>query len=345
MEIYFFLFFFFFFFSFWGLGKKSSFLVVFLLSIILGFRSERIGIDTSTYIEYYDSLSLDIFSGYMEKGFNLVAVICKFFNLSAYGFNFVVALMTLFPYYYIITRFGNEKINGYGLFFLYSLGFYFLMFNGIRQFLAMSFILLGYDRLDRGKMAAFIMLVIIASFIHLSSLSAFLMIIITRMKLTLKKVFVLLLVSYVIGVLANENFLGSIAGRYASHVDNFGLRDNMLYSLTIGLLSNLFFFWLFRCDSSLSDNNWIKFNVLSIVVLNLMSNLVMGPRLVYIFSITSIVAMSLYMNSNKLNKLVKSIAYLYATITFARFIIPELLSSGLDGSLVPYEIEFHIFNS
>lgn len=331
-------------FSFYRMGNRIYLLLFLVLSVVLGFRSKIIGIDTSTYIDYYNSISLDIFSGYMEKGWNLIAVVCKFFNFTAYGFNFVVALLTLLPYYYVALSFKNTRTTGYVCFFVYSLGFYFLMFNGMRQFLAISLLLIGYSCLVKGCVGKFIMYVILASFVHMSSLCALVLLFVLKIKMTTKRIIFALLFSFVIGIYTNEFFWRLVAGRYVSNVEDYGLRSGLLYTFTVGLLTNLFYIWLLYCKPLSLNNLWIRINLFSVFILNIMSNLVIGPRIVYIFSVTSILALSVYASQSYASKLVKPVIYLYSTLMFIRFLVPELLSVGSDGCLIPYEMNLEIFD-
>ena len=92
----------------------------------------------------------------------------------------------------------------------------------------------------------------------------------------------------------------------------------------------------------LSNNVWVKFNIFSVAIFNLTSNLVMGARLVYFFSICSIITYSLYAVSTK-KKIVPFMIYLFAIVTFIRYLAPEVLKYGMDGSLVPYAMNFQFF--
>lgn len=342
MEIYLVLFVLLLFFSIYGMGKRMMIFIVFVLSLVLGFRSDEVGTDTIGYVDYYNSLSLDIFSGYMEKGWNAIAVVCKFFNLSAYGFHFVISMLTLSLISIVCLKINDERISGLVFFLFFSLGFYFHMFNIMRQLLAMSIVLLGYMQLTQGKKVVFFIYVGIACFIHLASIFALLMLISNRYTFTVRKVLFLLLVSFVIGIVASESFFIFFAGKYAHDVDDFGFRVGPGFILIVGALTNLFTLWLYKMVPQLSDNTWVKYNIFSVVIFNLLSNLVMGARLVYFFSVCSIIAYSLYAVNSK-TKLVPFIIYLFAGVTFVRYLVPEIVNYGAEGSLVPYAMKFEIF--
>ena len=330
------------FFSIYGVGKRMLLLILLIMSFVLGFRSEEVGTDTSGYIDYYNSLTLDIFSGYMEKGWNSIAIICKFFNLSAYGFHFIISMLTLLPVGIACLKIADDKITGLVFFLLFSFGFYFHMFNIMRQLLAMSIVLLGYVKLAEGRKRSFMLCIFIASFIHLASMFALLMLITVRYTLTIKRVIFILVVSFIVGIVASESFFRLFAGKFAHDIDDFGFRMGANFILIVGGLTNLFTLWLYKMVPQLSNNVWVKFNIFSVVIFNLASNLVMGARLVYFFSICSIITYSLYAVSTK-KKIVPFMIYLFAIVTFIRYLAPEVLKYGMDGSLVPYAMNFQIF--
>lgn len=326
--------------SFRGISKLGMLAFLLGLAVILGFRDSQIGVDTRNYVDYFNETS-DIFEGYMEKGWNVIVVFCKFLGLSAYGCNFIVALLSLYPFYYLTKEYNDYRINGCVLFLLYSLCFYFLMFNGMRQHLAISILLMGYYFLSKTKTVLFIACLLIACTIHISSLLALLMLFVNKNEMKVTHVIWALFISFFIGFFLGEAFFLNVSGKYAHDVEG-GLRTGAIYVLVYGLLTNLFTIWLYKQSPDLRNNFWIKCNIISVVVLNLLSNLIIGPRVVYIFSITSVIALSLYLRYSS-NKLIPVVVYLYSLALFVKFLIPEILIYGFDGSLVPYCMNFQPF--
>ncbi len=323
-----------------GANNKILLSIFIVLAVVLGFRSDSVGMDTYPYIRYYAYVS-DLTDGYMERGWNIMLFFFKMMGFSAYGFNFIVALLTLIPYYIVGISFKDKKISGYILFLLYSLGFYLLMFNGMRQFLAMSLILMGYKFLENKRIVLFIFFVLLATTIHTSSFLAFALLFIFKIRLNTKKTFIALSLTYVTGIFLGETFFLSVTGKYAHDIYDFGFRNSFMYTLVVGLLTNAFTIYIYEKNTSLQNNFWVKCNVVSVIVLNLLSNLVIGPRIVYIFSITSVFALALYLRYS--SKQVYLLTYLYSIVTFSRFILPEILAYGREGSLVPYSMTFLLF--
>ena len=329
-----------FFLSIKGVRNFTMFLVIGIMAVVLGFRSETVGMDTYPYMRYYEYVT-DLTYGHMEIGWNAMCVVGNKIGLSPYDFNFVVAILTLIPYYFIAISFKDRKLNGYVLFSLYSLGFYLLMFNGMRQFLAMSIILLGYKCLEKNKIIYFLIFIFLATTIHYSSFLAIALLPMLKIRLNTNRIFVVVFITFITGIFLGKTFFLSVSGKYAHDVESFGLRNSLTYTLVVGLLTNLFTIFLYIKTTSLQNNFWIKCNLVSVIVLNLLSNLVIGPRIVYIFSITSVFALSLYMKYS--NRTITYLIYLYAIVNFFRFIVPEILSFGVEGSLVPYNMTLRLF--
>lgn len=322
-------------------AKNFTMLVAILaMSVVLGFRSITVGMDTMPYIKYYQ-YDLDVWESHMEFGWNALCIFFKHMEISPYGYNFIVAVLTLIPYFIVAAGFKDRRLNGYILFLLYSLGFYLLMFNGMRQFLAMSLILLGYKFLEEKKIIWYLFFVLLATTIHTSSYIALALLLLYRINLNTNRLVIALAVTFIIGIFTKESFFLFFASKYSHDIYDFGFRNSLAYTFVVGLLTNVFTVYLYVNNKTLQNNYWIKLNVVSVMVLNLLSNLVIGPRIVYIFSITSVIALSLYMRHS--TKQVVYLTYLYAIVTFGRFIVPEIQSNGVEGSLVPYSMTFQFF--
>lgn len=321
--------------SFTGLKPKTLGLYLFFLIVLLGLRSSEIGADTARYIEYYGYV--DKSTGHMEEGWNLLSRLCKYFGLSAYMFNLIIASLTLSIIGYVIRQQEQKTIIGLSMFLLYSLGFYFLMFNGMRQLFAGAIVFLAFYLLEKKKNWKIILLVILfASIFHTSALITIPVIFLPKMRLEFNRILLLLGLSFVIGIVANDTFFIFLARSYAHDVYTYGFRDSFAYALTVGAFTNVLFLWIFHFSSTdLKQNIWMKLFFLSIVVMNLLINLVIGPRIVYFFSIAQIIAISLFIAEARENTNLV-ICHIYALLTFIRFMIGEYNSQ--EGSLIPYQM-------
>ena len=321
---------------------RAFFVTLLAMAIILGFRGATVGADTQRYINYYSYMEPGW--GHMEIGWNFMLLTIKSLGLSAYAFHFIVALVTLGLIGFVLTRFRDQRINMLGLFFTYSLGFYLLMFNGARQFFAGSIVFLAFYCLSLKRDKLFIILVLFATFFHTSTIIALSAYLLRWIKLSHPFVIIALIVSLLFGLSASDELFIPLAGKYANHIDTYGYRDSIAYTFFVGGLSNLFFLYLYNCIdnecSEFRDSFWMKLYFLSIVVMNLTINVVIGPRIVYIFSTSQIVVFSILVKIIK-NQEAKVLLYLFGIITFFRFIIPEI--SRTEESLIPYYLTFQLF--
>ena len=326
--------------SFVGAGKRVIVLSLLIMAFFLGFRGDEVGTDTPIYIAYYNMIWLQADEGYMELGWNTLIILCKKINLSAQGFHFFIALLTLIPFYFVITDLKDRKQQGIALFLVYALGFYLYMFNGMRQFLAISIVFWGYSWIVKGRTKLFFLSILLASTIHQSALVALSVIILRKIKLSSNRILFVLFMTYMVGLILEPDTLSNIAGAYSHYIIKSNFREGYIYSLTVVLLTNILFIWLYFLLPSCRENIWVNINLLSIVFMNLLSSLILGPRIVYFFSISQIMAIPVFM-SCKEHKLVRPILYLYSIITLGRFLLPEML--GAEGDFIPYDMNIRLF--
>ena len=327
--------------SFKKISNRFLFLITIFLSFFLGFRNYDVGADTERYISYYNYVDKSI--GHMELGWNYISIFFKSYGFSAYFFHFIIALFTLGLITFVISSQKSSKLNSMSLFFLYTLGYYLLMFNGMRQFLAGSIVFVGFHFLKEQKFLVTIFTIFLASLFHTSAVFTLPVLFVNKLKLSTRFIVITFIISFIFGLLASGSLLASIAGKYAHDVvEDYGFRTSYTYAFIVGGLTNLFYLYLYRiCDGKLNNNIWIKISYLSVIIMNMTINLEMGPRLVYYYSIAFIIAIPLILENTKC-QLLSFVCYLYGIITFARFIIPEIFRTY--ESLVPYSINVQIFN-
>lgn len=327
--------------SFTGISKKWLFLLLAVLAFFLGFRGETVGDDTMRYINYYYGVDTHYNVGYMEIGWNYLSEFFRSLRLSAYAFHFIVALITLMLWGYVTDKVTtNNRMRGYALFFLYTLGFYLYMFNGMRQFLAVSIVLLGFYLLSKRRIYIFVFLVGLATLFHYSAIFSLLIYPMLKMKLTKKSILWTLILTFVLGIVASESWFYLVVGKYSSELEHFGFRTSLLYAGSVGLLTNLFFYWLVVNNYKSISDIWMKYFFFSVVVLNILSSVVYGPRIVYYFSFTQTIALAIYLVQVN-RKLTIPFVYLYALITFGRYLLPELWKT--EESLLPYYMTLKFF--
>jgi transmembrane protein EpsG len=316
-----------------------------VLAFILGFRDNSVGADTLTYANYYNYASYNF--GHMEVGWNLLIYLFRSIGLSSYGFNFIIALITFvciaIPLENIFPR---SKDRFLGLFFLVALGFYFLMFNGMRQLTGIAICFYAFFLVNEGKSIKALVLIVLSATLHTSCLLALPAIFIKRMpRLKLSMVLLLLLFSMIIGLIANKDFYATIAGSYAYDVlgeDSFN-NNPILYFSTMVLLSNAFLVYVLIKTPKLFHNNyWLKLYLVAMIIQSILFRLTYGQRIVYIYSISSIVLFPLLITEFRNKKMITIACYLLSIAFFLRFILQEI--PGQYGALIPYTITIKPFS-
>ena len=124
-------------------------LLCFITFCILGFRSYKIGSDTSSYIAEY--ISGDYFIRGVEQGFSYFNYWLHEFGLSPRLYLMIVSLIIVIPVFAFISRY--SQINKSFTVFLYlTIGNFTFNLSGMRQSLAIAFILIGlvlFNRIER----------------------------------------------------------------------------------------------------------------------------------------------------------------------------------------------------
>lgn len=157
--------------------SNSYFLNVsfFLIFLLCALRDYSVGRDIMGYIEVYKESSLfdlgDFSWIYMESGYILLMQICSLIGFSSRFFLILIYGLMLYPIYYIIKKYSEDKLLSVIIFICYQ----FLVFDlsGIRQGLATSICLMSLSyamTIKKVDWIKFLLIVLLASTIHRSSL-------------------------------------------------------------------------------------------------------------------------------------------------------------------------------
>ncbi|MDD7438336.1 MAG: EpsG family protein [Bacteroidales bacterium] len=319
-------------------------LACFSLAVILGFRDNNVGADTLRYAEYYSYASYNI--GHMEPGWNMLIFLCKSIGLSSYGFNFFIAIITIICIAIPLEKvFVKSNTRSLALFCLVALGFYFLMFNGMRQTTGIAICFYAFYISSQKKILWPTLLVLLASTLHTSCLLALPAVFVSRLpRLSLSTILIAFTSSMIIGLIATQNFYVTISGSYAYDVLGEGSFNShpILYFSTIVFLSNAFFLFLFlKTPKVLHDNYWFKLYFVALIIQGILFRLTYGQRIVYFYSFSAVVLFPILITEFKRKKEIGLACYLYALVFFLRFLLQE--TPGAPGSLIPYTMTFKPF--
>ncbi len=153
-----------------GTVKKSAVSNTFLVlafSILFLFSAIRyqVAIDYISYEQIFERIRKG-YSVYTEIGFNLVVKLISLFTDNNRWIFAVFSLLTILPIYKVIKK--RSKDWGLSTFLFISLGYYFLSYQSIRQYLAYMIALYALDQLIDKRYGLFILWSIIGTAFHKS---------------------------------------------------------------------------------------------------------------------------------------------------------------------------------
>ena len=286
----------------WGvLFRKRTYasLVLFLLLLfILMFRDETVGTDTQAYLAHIQNEYGNIFS-FSVKNFEIiyqfaVNTIIKM-NLPA---NFILYFLAILPFLFIFVSF--KKFNaslGIGLVFFVLLGHYFYAFNGARQIAAAGILLLAYLFLqseDKNRKLKFLIWILIASLVHISSIFFVIMVFIPKKipKIVVPILFVVSIIFLFVGSSSlNYLLLNYISPFYANYQEimsesNAASLNGKIFYFILSLVQIIIFYRNRSTVNSTLSNIYLVSIFLFLILINLhpyISRILYGITIIQIF--------------------------------------------------------------
>ncbi len=226
-------------------NKKIFIIITFiLLFCVSGFRDKNIGVDTLQYYNAFKKISLLDISKFnvvrYEYGFTFLCwILSKISNKPQ-----ILLIVTSFFVNYSILKFIYKYSNNVfvSILIYILLNFYFSYMNIMRQAIAISIVLFGYDFIIKNKNIKFILTCLFASLFHESALLAILLLIPNYFRFN-KKMLFCVFVFVIIAFFYGERFfvfLANYSSRLLEYVNSkynvsnyFGaLLDALVYVLT-----------------------------------------------------------------------------------------------------------------
>ena len=153
-------------------SSTKMFLAGIVLFVIMGLKSETIGNDTPSYIEFYNRLqrmgTLIDSNSRFEIGYQLLNKIVGLLFEDVQALFVVVAVICIGCIMYGCSQYSCNW--QYSLFLLVGLRFFYFFLSGLRQSIAVSIIFVSYKYLNEKKIVKFVLLVLLASSFHLSAI-------------------------------------------------------------------------------------------------------------------------------------------------------------------------------
>lgn len=306
---------------------------IFSLVMIAGLRSEEIGVDTHTYKNIFGWISDGIIYPIEPAWYLLNRLIAwgeGSFNLLLW----ITSLLTLIPIGVVSLRCSSTPQMS--LFFYYGLYAYINSFNGMRQFVAISFVLLAYSYITQKK--KFWGYLIVASTFHYSAIFSFTAVLVDKISLTKQRIISGIIFSLFIGVFLNNSIFLVIVGPYAGYLESSeGYRDNFLLAVMMAILmSCLYMCVFFTLRREYKQNLWTKMFFVGIIILNITMRLELGARIILYFTLCQIIFYPMYFRYNivKNKKIVILSILLYTSLIFMKILI---LGNQGDYSVYPYK--------
>lgn len=196
-------------------------IILFLYSVqvilMVGTRTLTTGADTINYYNFYEkalfSESYENVLNYFEPLFSLIGIISARMGLSFVTFDCIIAGLTMFFFSKAVEKCSSEVTISIYLYIIF--GLFHNMMNQVRQALAMMIILYALTFLNEEKKAKFLVYVLLASLIHTSSLIVLVLLLVHKMKINLKTIFLYFTVSIMCAVFCS--FIFEFITKYFSY--------------------------------------------------------------------------------------------------------------------------------
>lgn len=276
---------------------------IIVLSLVLGLRSESIGVDTSSYYAIFDLINSEWFNEEFynwEPGF---VIVNKIINLIGGDARHAILVLSFINMIFIGLFLKDTSPNlTLSLVLFLGLSFYFSSFNIVRQTIAVSITCYAFRYLYDKKYIVWILLYLLALSFHASSLVFLLYFLTSVFKKKINLLLVLWLISLVFIFSPNliQYIINGISfiipSQYLLYADYLeetkSVRLRMLYSQVFFIT---FFVYYKRSNPSL-NRELIFISMISIILVNCLTFSGYIYRLALYFTIFQIVALPIVIN-------------------------------------------------
>jgi len=316
-----------------------------LITLLVGLRSENIGIDTVYYLDYYKYLPVfrfdNILLNYLEPGYSFIIYLLRTVHASETLFlltNSTISLFLFFIFYKNI----NKQLP-WAIFFAFSTGFIFLMMNGMRQAIAIPILALSIKYVTNRNLLKFLGVVLVGTLFHYSillMLPIYLINYLSKIKYGLWGI--LFIISVFISPFNFLNYFGnvlSILPKDYSHYLN--LLDLTESKFTVGFLFNLILGFLaiyFSSQITIDkfNKNILNIYFLGVILMNMTWQSALLQRFTIYFMFFQIPAFAFISFSLKKKNQIFSIILIISLFLFS-FIYKIIVG---DSGCSPYEFSF-----
>jgi len=305
--------------------KNTLFLIIafIIFAILMASRDFNTGSDTKMYIRTFLTFSQNkwnstIWGGYFEPLYAILNILLSYVSQNPR----IIIVATSFVISYSFYKFIKDNSENYLLSVLIFIGllFFYTSMNTIRQFMALSVILLGFKFVKNKKIIPFLITILIAYLFHSSALVGLLLYPMYNMKYTHTRVLIIFAIAIVANVFVSDliNYIYQMIGRINYYDSRVGQENiaNLIYMI---IYLVMFLFSLFEIKKNKSDYSKKGFNLYVFVISSAISLIAMNmnilARVTTYFNVFSIICLPNIIEDNikKINNkvVVNSIVVLF----------------------------------
>ena len=226
---------------------KISFFIIFIL---MATRTFSTGTDTIMYVNKFASLSYSkwnstIFGGYYEPLYVIFNILLSYISNSLRLLIVVISAFISYSFYKFIKE-NSENYLISVIMFICLLFFYGAM-NTLRQYMAMSIVLLGFSFVKSKKLIPYVFTVIIASLFHSTALVGFLLYPLYNIKYTNFRIIIIFIAAFLTNryVLLITNTIYKMMGKTNYYVNRVGM-ENIANLILMAVYLTIFLFSLYE---------------------------------------------------------------------------------------------------
>ena len=324
------------------LTKRSSFilyLLLLLMSMMIGFRGEAVGTDTPAYMQLYEDIGNWGYKGFPEPLYGLLGACIYSFGGSFHFFQTILTFAAFCCTAHVIKR--QSPNYCLSLFLLVSLYFFSYTMNIYREMIACFISVYGClfltEEKEYNKLKYFLVILLCAGF-HYSAMILFSILLLRRIPINGRIVWLGILLSLMIGLIDLSNILSPLMGGYGSYIER-GKYVREGSKLVMGFFLCLYWiigFWYIYKNSSESYRNSIYMRMFfcGVVLSNILVRQDLGLRIALYFVYPMIIGLPIYVYTQT-NNILKSqiLIILYTSLYFCVF-------SYMDSAdAIPYTID------
>lgn len=277
----------------------------FLLFLILALRGVSVGTDTPSYYDHYlydeqPDWRLGLIAG-QEILFRYLELGCRAIGLPWQLFLTVVSILIVVPIIYYFKRY---SVNVWASLLIYiTIGLFTMNLSGMRQSIAISFVLLAIMQLYEKHLIRYAILVLVGACFHYSALFLLLLIFVYFLKFKHTRQLTLLLFLPVIARVAGDVFFSQLSSympvRYESFEEMDATMNPILEIMQFTIL--LFCYFSLVINKNLSKLDFFLFFmvVLYVTSIELSHTVYMAGRLAYYFEMPVAVAIPNFISKFK----------------------------------------------